>query len=168
MAQFTTADSVNGPYQKVSRQGALMLSWTQKKGDIYDWKNKYVFSLSPTEGAKLILSLNAGSSLTLTHNARAEDEQNKKMVTMEPTPGGGCTLDILTGDGSSKSTLSPEDLYVLKVLIEDSIPRMLAFPQAFDYQQSAPSTGGYGQNNTTNYSNQFKKRPSETPGAWPF
>lgn len=140
-----------------------MLSWTQKKGDIYDWKNKYVFSLSASEGAKLVLNVNAGSPLTLTHNARAEDEQNKKMVTMEPTPGGGCTLDIVTSNGSSRSVLSPEDLYVLTVLIDDSIPRMLAFPEAFDAPQSA-STGGSGQTQS------FKKRPSDqqTPGAWPF
>jgi hypothetical protein len=137
--------TLTGTGLRIKSPGTLLLSFANARGTReYDWDNKELFSLSPTECGEIVAAIEHSREYSAFHdpNMLGPDQgQVTKTLQMNPSSDGkgGMFLSLRVtksgggggGGGSISLSLSPGELYTIKTLMTFSIPRLLGFDELF-------------------------------------
>lgn len=137
-------------YIAVERNGAVLLEFAKSVGErAYDWSNKQVFALSPTELGSLI-SWQRDAKLEFFHDPnkqRSNEGQVVKILTLSVAPSGDVFMGMLVkeqgkADQAINLPLSKGEFAVIARLAEYLIPRLLGIEELFHYPPEYGLEGG--------------------------
>ena len=114
------------------REGAVFVEMTSAKGaNVYDWPNKIIMALSVSDIGKVILALSKAGETSLMHDPGAKTQsagEIKKWFKILTSEKGAMLMMSMSVGNDTRShsvPLSPDEVVVLRQLLQGVIPRAL-------------------------------------------